>query len=392
MRQQKGFVFKASHGWYVKYRDNVLENGKIVRKLLTHRLADVDDFCRTKSDAEKKAKEFLAPLNDERLDARSTMTLKSFVEDQWLPSLESTVRPATRYGYKRTWHDYLEPVLGRKALRDIKRSLTVPHLRTLQIDKGPRVARGAKAVGSAIFAYANLLEIVEHNPFAGRLLPKHERTEQQAVSLNEVAAQLAALKSEPQARAAIALGFFGGLRPAEIRGLKWEDYDAKEGQFLIRRSMWRTKENGTKTPDAEGLVSVKGTLAQYLEDLRQHDGGPTSGFILRNENGGSMSLENLVRRTILPTLRKVNVPWYGFYSLRRGGGTSMTLAAGDRGLAAKGLLRHKTLQTTTQFYVKDVPEETNAAAQKVDQMFQKCSKELEHRTSTEAVRYLKQAA
>ncbi len=54
----------------------------------------------------------------------------------------------------------------------------------------------------------------------------------------------------------------------------------------------------------------------------------------------------------------------------------MTLVAGDKGLAAKGLLRHKTLQTTTQFYVKDVPEETNAAAQKVEELFQKCSKEL----------------
>ncbi len=292
MRQQKGCVFKASGTWYVKYRDNVLENGKVKRKLLTHPLAKVDDYCRTKSDARKLAKEFLEPVNEEKLDARSTMSLKSFVEDHWLPSLESTVRPATRYGYKRTWHDYLEPAFDGKPLRDIKRGLVVPHLRKLQIDKGPRAARSAKAVGSAIFAYANLLEIVEHNPFAGRLLPKHERTEQQAVSINEIAAQLAALKSEPQARAAIGLGFFAGLRPAEIRGLKWEDYDAGSRQLLIRRSMWRTRENGTKTPDAEGLVRVKDTLAQYLEDLRQHDHCPTTGFILRNENGGSMSLEN----------------------------------------------------------------------------------------------------
>jgi hypothetical protein len=97
----------------------------------------------------------------------------------------------------------------------------------------------------------------------------------------------------------------------------------------------------------------------------------------RNENDGSMSLGNLVNRTILPTLRTVNVPWYGFYSLRRGAGTTMTLVAGDRGFAAKGLLRHKTLQTTTQFYVKDVPEETSIAAQGVDEMFQKGSKKLE---------------
>ena len=55
MRQQTGFVFKASGGWYVKYREDVLENGDIVRKLKTHRLADVDDECRTISDARKLA-------------------------------------------------------------------------------------------------------------------------------------------------------------------------------------------------------------------------------------------------------------------------------------------------------------------------------------------------
>jgi integrase len=373
--KQKGHIFQVSGGWYVQYR--------IAGKQTKHRLCDFDpDRHRSRgkgyipSDVKALAAEHMRPLQEGRVKAGSLMSLKSFVETQWLPSLESGVRPATRYGYQRTWHDYLEDTMGDKALRDVKRGLTVPHLRKLQLETGPRAARSAKAVGSAIFAYANLLEIVDHNPFAGRLLPKHERTEQQAVSMNEAVAQLAALSNEPQARAAVALGFFAGLRPAEIRGLKWEDYDPRSGQLLIRRSMWRTKENHTKTPEAEGLVCVKDTLAQYLEDLRQHDGGPTTGFILRNENGGSMSLENIVRRKIIPTLRKVNVPWYGFYSLRRGAGTTMTAEAGDRGLAAKGLLRHKTLATTTTFYVKDVPEETSAAAQKVDEMFQRCSKEL----------------
>jgi integrase len=377
MKEQNGHIFKASGAYYLKYRTDVVEGDKVIRKLKTHRLGDVDDLCRTISDARKLAKEFLAPFNKEGgVTAQSSITLKSFVENHWLPSLEITVRPATRYGYKRTWESYLEPVLGKKALRDIRRADTVPYLRELQVEKGGRTARSAKAVGSAIFSYANLLEITESNPFAGRLLPRHERQDQHATSLNEFVAQLAALKSQPQARAAIGLGYFAGLRPAEVRGVKWEEYDARMGQLLICRSIWRTEENGTKTPGAEGLVPVSQTLAQLLEDLRLHDGGPTEGFILRNENGWSMSLENLVRRVILPTLRPLNIPWYGFKSLRLGAGTVLTLASGDRGLSAKGLLRHENLSTTTAFYVKDVPAETKAAVQRVNELFQKCSKEL----------------
>src|SRR5215470_14530903 len=185
--KQQGFIFKTSGAWYVKYRDNRIEGGQLTRKLITHRLADVNDYCRTKSDARKVANEFLKPFNEGKLDARSTITLSDFVEHHWFPSVE-TLRDATVHGYRQTWRDYLEKPFGKMALRDIKRTDTVPYLRKLQ-QTGARVARSAKAVGSAIYSYANLLEIVEHNPFAGRLLPKHERTEQHATTLNEVAAQ-----------------------------------------------------------------------------------------------------------------------------------------------------------------------------------------------------------
>lgn len=379
MREQKGFVFKASGGWYVKYRESVLEKGKPVRKLVTHRLADVDDYCKNKSDAIKKAKEFLAPFNDGKVTPASAMTLDEFVNAKYGAAgstigyweyAEQSVRPATLYGYKRTYADYLKEPFGSKALRHIKRVDVVGYLLNMNKKKGRRVTRSAKAVGSAIFSYALTLGIVENNPFLGKFLPKQPKKEHEAVSTELVAAQLAAVQSEPQAKVAIGLGFFGGMRPAEIRGCKWEDYDPKTRLLLIQRSMWRTKENGTKTEDAEGKVCITDTLAQYLEELRKHDGNPRTGFILRNEDGGSMSLENLTRRTILPRLRALNIPWYGFYSLRRGAGTTMTNVAGDRGLAAKGLLRHRDLATTTQFYVKDVPAETLLAAQKVDTLFQ----------------------
>jgi hypothetical protein len=38
-------------------------------------------------------------------------------------------------------------------------------------------------------------------------------------------------------------------------------------------------------------------------------------------------------------------------------------------LAAKGLLRHKKLSTTQTHYIKDVPEETLRATEKIDALF-----------------------
>jgi hypothetical protein len=58
------------------------------------------------------------------------------------------------------------------------------------------------------------------------------------------------------------------------------------------------------------------------------------------------------------------------------------MAAGDRGLAAKGLLRHASLTTTTAHYVDSVPSETREAVDEVGRLFQNCSKELDDQSLT----------
>lgn len=185
MREQSGHIFKASGAWYLKYRTDVIEDGKVNRVLKTHRLADLDDRCRTISDAKKMAKEFLKPFNEGKISAQSSVSLTDFVENTWLPWIRSQVRAASEDSNRRTWS----------------------------------------------------------------------------------------------------------------------------------------------------------------------------------------------RRVIAPALKAVGIDWCGYYSLRRGAGTMATMVARDRGLAAKGLLRHRTLSTTSQFYIDSVPSETREAVEEMGRLFQKCSKE-----------------
>lgn len=184
-----------------------------------------------------------------------------------------------------------------------------------------------------------------------------------------------ALKNELQARVALGLMFFGGLRPSEARALRWKDYDARSGHLLVQRSRWRGFENETKTDEATALVPVNAPLAELLFELYQHDGSPKDGYILRGERGDSLNLDNLARRVIAPTLKAVGIEWRGFYSLRRGAGTLTTLVARDRGLAAKGLLRHASLTTTSSHYIDSVPTETRTAVEEIGRMFQNVPKE-----------------
>lgn len=115
-----------------------------------------------------------------------------------------------------------------------------------------------------------------------------------------------------------------------------------------------------------GRIAVQAVPARRLSQRRLH---PSC------EHGDSLNLDNLARRVIAPTLKALGITWTGFYSLRRGAGTITTMVARDRGLAAKGLLRHASLTTTAAHYIDSVPSETRAAVDEIARSFQNVPKE-----------------
>jgi hypothetical protein len=60
--------------------------------------------------------------------------------------------------------------------------------------------------------------------------------------------------------------------------------------------------------------------------------------------------------------------WHGYYSLRRGIATQLNTMTRNH-MAAKGLLRHSSANTTLIHYIKDVPEVTADGMAQVEQLF-----------------------
>ena len=121
-------------------------------------------------------------------------------------------------------------------------------------------------------------------------------------------------------------------------------------------------------------------LRELLTHLRQTERNPTKGPILRGVKGGPLDLNILAKRVIRPALRNREnyrdgesknwkpLEWHGFYSLRRGIATQLTAITRDP-MAAKGLLRHSSVNTTLAHYIKDVPEVTANGMAQVEQLF-----------------------
>lgn len=396
---QKGYIFKKDGSWFLRYRDDVIEGGGVRRKQLCKRLAAVCDQYRTEKDLQGLRDETLAPINSGKVRPESTMSVADFAEDHWLPWVRENCKPSTVAGYETVWRIYLAPYLQKITLRDF-RTADAANL-FVEIHRRHKVGRTTlqhcKRRLSGLFTLArNQGALDSPNPIQGAMIPRKAAATPKtyAATPDEVMAILDTLEkaNEWEARAAVGLMFFAGLRPGEARGARWEDYDGK--RLIVTQSVWHTHTTSPKTADAASPVPVIETLAEILAKVREMDGNPASGPILRGPSGKPLNLDNLSKRTIVPTLRRCKVchesearhenashdfkldetspQWHGWYSLRRGVATTLA-GLTHNGMASKGLLRHTNLATTTRHYVKDVPENTLSAMNQLETLFNECA-------------------
>lgn len=378
-RHQQGYIWRKARSWYGRWREDVLDEGRVVRKQRSRKLADYIDRYRSESDVQPLLDEILKPINTGKVSPESTLTIDEYVEQFYLPYAEENCKPSTYSGYKTQWQMYLAPRLTRAVLRDFR---TV-HAANLLADihrahgLGRSTLRHLKAFLSGVFTYAKNQGVLDSiNPITDAEIPRKAAPPKptHAATPDELLAMLNVLTGK--ARAAVALMYFCGLRPGEARGARWEDYDGR--CIAIHQSVWRTYATEPKTADSCKPVPVIEPLRTILAELREADGNPQIGPVLRGPSGKPLNLDNLARREIRPLLSAAGLAWHGYYMLRRGIATLLRSVEKDS-MAAKGLLRHSSVATTERHYIKDVPEITQNAMKKVEAL---CTE----RATTPAVR------
>ena len=284
MKQQTGSIKRIGGSWYGRWREDVIESGQIVRKQRFEKLCEVDDRYRTKADVRPLLAEKLRSINEGRTDARSSLTLATFVSEYYDAYIRENLRPSTVHGYSKLWEDALCPRVGEVRLRDFK---TVDAANALSYFAGKGWGRlslqHAKSLLSGIFKYAKNLGVLDGvNPVQGTIIPRkaaapaetHASTADEVVAILDVLRRAKGVEERQklQAQTAIALMFFAGLRPGEARGARWEDYDGKT--LSVKRSVWRKHTTAPKTARAAKPVLVIEPLRALLAELSEAEGNP----------------------------------------------------------------------------------------------------------------------
>jgi len=394
LKTQTGEIIRIEKSWYGRWYESVIENGQGVRKRRFLKLCDVDDRYRTKADVRPLLAEKLRALNEGRTDARSSLSLAAFVTEYYDPYIRENLKPSTVHGYSKLW-ETLCPRVGEIRLRDFK---TVDAANTLTYFArkgwGQLSLQHAKSLLSGIFTYAKNLGVLDGvNPVQGTIIPRkaaapaetHASTADEVVAILDVLGRAtgAGKRQNLQAQTAIALMFFAGLRPGEARGARWENYDGKT--LSVKQSVWRRHTTDPKTASAKKPVPVIEPLRELLAELREAEGNPANGPILRgvklSKDGKPkpLNLNALARDIRAALLDRENyrngqakdwkpLGWHGYYSLRRGIATQLNTMTRNP-MAAKGLLRHSSANTTLIHYIKEVPEVTANGMAQVEQLF-----------------------
>src|SRR5215469_4976172 len=120
MRTQTGHIYKRYGFWYLRFNDNVMEGGRVMRKQVPARLAPVNDEYPDKRSVKPLAAKVLAPINAGDADPQSTMQVEEFIESVYLPDVKETKRRSTYKNYRDIFRIHVQPRLGRRTLRKFR--------------------------------------------------------------------------------------------------------------------------------------------------------------------------------------------------------------------------------------------------------------------------------
>jgi integrase len=370
----RGHVRKRGKKWSVVVDVGTDERGK--RKQRWH-----SGFA-TKRDAERALADLLAKQQRGEYVEPSRLTLGRFLEDEWLPAVQRSVRPLTHAGYERSVRIHVVPRLGGLALQQV----TPARLNALYselLDHGRADGKGL-APGSVrqvhlalhgAFAAAVRWQYMARNPAALADPPRGTSQTMRVWTADELGRFLAGVAGE-RLYALFHVLASTGMRRGEALGARWEDLDLGSARWRVRRTLLPVKggtiEGTPKTGRGQRSVALDPGTVRTLRAWRKRQleermawgaAWTDSGRVFTREDGTDLhpsrvseTFDRLVKRSGLPRVR--------LHDLRHGHCT-LALAAGVHPKVVQERLGHSSVAFTLDRYSHVVPAMQEDAADTV---------------------------
>lgn len=319
-RFQNGSLFirgKRSRVWVARWREDVIEDGRVRRVYRSEVLGTVNEFP-TRKLAERELHSRLSTVNDPGYRARPTATFQQFasrwegtVLTQHKPSHQGTVRSQVR--------KYLIPYFGRLTLREIQTENVQRFLSGVKAS--PKTVRNLYITIRSMWKSARLWGYVAHEICEGIILPKSQRVRRLFFTLDEVQRIIAA--ADEPCKTFYWLAAETGMRAGELTGLRLDDLDFERHLLHVRQSAWRGKIQSPKTENAYRVFALSpqlcSRLAEFLRAWRPNEGR----LLFATRNGTPWDSNQIVKRKLRPLMRSLGIEGGGLHAFRHANETMM---------------------------------------------------------------------
>ena len=337
--------------------------------------------AKDKTDAQAWLRKMQDEIDDGLRYESTQLTLGQFMED-WLITVQPTLRHNTHRQYKQVTEQHILPVLGQHKIRELTAAqIQQLYNQLITIGRGLRTVRYVHQVLHRSLAHAVKLGIIGRNPAKAVIPPKPEPKEMQY--LDEAQTQqllFVAQASNDRFYALYHLAITTGMRMGELLGLKWEDLDRDQATLHIRRQLTRLQGIGLRLrpPKTKAAFRRIDLGQQSLNVLKEHrerqfqdmvaagDRWEENNLVFASTKGTFINPSNL-RREFKPLLQRAGLPKIRFHDLRHTA-ASLMLNNSIPLIVVSRRLGHAQPSITLDVYGHLIPSKQQEAAALMDEL------------------------
>ena len=250
------------------------------------------------------------------------MKLKELLE-LWLERyMKHTIKIRTYNRYKSICELHLIKDLGEYELEELKPNVLQDFLlQKIDGNYSTNTIKGIVSVLKQALRLAITLEFVDKEYCSNLKMPSSEEKEISVFTKKEQQAiEFFCLNYKKKNYIGIVICLYTGIRLGELLALTWDDIDFNSNLLTINKTSYSAKVDGKtqiivdkpKTKKSNRVIPLPNQLVKLLKIIKKES---NSKYVITTRNSGMVGNRSY-QRTFKFILKKVNVPYRNFHSLR----------------------------------------------------------------------------
>lgn len=349
----------------------------------------------TRKAAQAALTEIVTKLQDQSYVPPSRLSLKTFIEDTWLPAVAGKLRPSTLNSYSRNLSLHVLPTLGSAPLQSLDAStLTALYLRLASEGRKDHL-RGRPLSTTTVRYIHNILRSALQTAYEWDLVPHNAADRAEAPKPKARADRHERINTWPPGTLREFLGRTDGerlhplwltlattgLRRGEAIGLTWEALDLDLGSLTVRRSLvdvdgGRPIWSDPKTNRGRRVIALDSTTLQALRQVlaRNHTDRNAAGtayqdhkLVFTHKNGSPLHPDT-TSRNFTRRVEQLALPRIRLHDLRHTWAI-LALGSGIHPKVVQERLGHANVSITLDLYSHVLAAMQTDAAERVAALF-----------------------